>query len=145
MVGVDDELAVRPLGIFVSADQKLQGELFEDVIVGGLKFVIGQSSRGRRWFADVGTSSSSASWVSKDSMVGSLQDVKVFNILGTQKMLVLKKSFALLTTLRILVKESIYRNHAKHDVAEQHRSEALEEVVHFVHDASQSLCLMRLV
>ena len=28
VVGVDDELAVRPLGVFVSADQKLQGELF---------------------------------------------------------------------------------------------------------------------
>ena len=33
VVGVDDELAVRPLGVFVSADQKLQGELFEHVVV----------------------------------------------------------------------------------------------------------------
>ncbi len=40
VVGVDDELASRPLGIVVSADQKFQGELFEDVIVCGLKFVI---------------------------------------------------------------------------------------------------------
>ena len=36
VVGVDDELAVEPVRIFVSADQKLQGELFEHKIVGGL-------------------------------------------------------------------------------------------------------------
>ena len=42
VVSVDDELAVGPVRIFVSADQKFQGELFEDVIVGGLKIVIGQ-------------------------------------------------------------------------------------------------------
>ena len=42
VVGVDDEFAVGPVRIFVSADQKLQGELFEDVIVGGLEVVIGQ-------------------------------------------------------------------------------------------------------
>jgi hypothetical protein len=41
VVGVDDELAVRPLGMFVSADQKRQGEMFEHEIVGGFKFVIG--------------------------------------------------------------------------------------------------------
>ena len=41
MVGVDDELAVGPLGVFVSAGQKLQGEMFEHKIVGGFKFVIG--------------------------------------------------------------------------------------------------------
>jgi hypothetical protein len=33
VVGGDDELAITPRGILVSADQKLQGELFEDVIV----------------------------------------------------------------------------------------------------------------
>lgn len=35
-VGVDHQFSIGPLGIFVSADQKLQGELIEDVIVGGL-------------------------------------------------------------------------------------------------------------
>jgi hypothetical protein len=34
-------VAVGPRGIPVSADQKRQGEVFEDVIVGGLKVVIG--------------------------------------------------------------------------------------------------------
>jgi len=29
VVGVDHELAMRPLGVFVSAGQKLQGEVFE--------------------------------------------------------------------------------------------------------------------
>ena len=48
VVGVDDEFAIGPLRVFVSADQKLQGELFEDVIVGGLEFVIGKWSRERR-------------------------------------------------------------------------------------------------
>jgi hypothetical protein len=42
VVGVDDELAVGPLGIFVSADEKLQCELFEHIVVGGFKFVIGK-------------------------------------------------------------------------------------------------------
>ncbi len=42
VVGVDDELAVGPLRVCMSADQKLQGELFEDVIVGGLEIVIGK-------------------------------------------------------------------------------------------------------
>jgi hypothetical protein len=41
-VGGDDEVAVGPLGVFVSADKKLQGELFEDVIVGGFKFIVGE-------------------------------------------------------------------------------------------------------
>jgi hypothetical protein len=41
VVGVDDELAIGLRGVFVSADQKLQGELFEDVIVGGFTFIIG--------------------------------------------------------------------------------------------------------
>jgi hypothetical protein len=40
VVGVDDELAVGPIRIFVSADQEFQGELFEDVIVGGSMFII---------------------------------------------------------------------------------------------------------
>ena len=46
VVGVNDELAVGPLGIFVSADQQFQGELFEDVIVSGLEFVIGKRGLG---------------------------------------------------------------------------------------------------
>jgi hypothetical protein len=41
VVGGDDEVAVGPLGVFVSADEKLQGELFEHGILGGLKFIIG--------------------------------------------------------------------------------------------------------
>ncbi len=40
VVGVDDEL--EPLGTFMSADEELQCELFEDVIVGGLEFVTGK-------------------------------------------------------------------------------------------------------
>lgn len=45
-IASDDQFAVGPLGIFMSADEEFQGELFEDVIVGGLEIVIGQ--RGRR-------------------------------------------------------------------------------------------------
>lgn len=41
VVGGDDEVAVGPLGVFVSADEKFQGVRFEDVIVSGLEFVIG--------------------------------------------------------------------------------------------------------
>ena len=53
VVGGDDEVAVGPLGIFVSADQKLQGELFEDVIVGGFKFVIGKRAENGAGCGDV--------------------------------------------------------------------------------------------
>jgi hypothetical protein len=53
VVGVDDELAVGPVRIFVSADQKLQGELFEHKIVGGFKFVIGKRAEDGAWFGDV--------------------------------------------------------------------------------------------
>jgi len=53
VVGVDDEFATRPLGIFVSADQKLQGEMFEDEIVGGFKFVVGKWTEDGAWFGDV--------------------------------------------------------------------------------------------
>jgi hypothetical protein len=53
VVGVDDELAVGPIGIFVSADQKLQGELFEDVIVGGSEILIGKRAGDGAWFGDV--------------------------------------------------------------------------------------------
>src|SRR4051794_15754530 len=53
VVGVNDELAVEPVRIFVSADQKLQCELFEDVIVGGLKFIIGKRAENGAWFGDV--------------------------------------------------------------------------------------------
>jgi len=41
VVGGDDEVAVGPLGVFVSAE-KLQGELFEDVIVENLEIVAGK-------------------------------------------------------------------------------------------------------
>lgn len=42
VVGGDYEIAVRPRGILVSADQERQGELFEDVIVGGPEIAVGQ-------------------------------------------------------------------------------------------------------
>ena len=119
VVGVDDELAIGPLGVFVSADQKLQGELFEDVIVGGLEFVIGKWTEDGAGFGDVLDEQFVGELGEQRFHGGSLQGVNVFNILGTQKMLVLKKSFAPLTTLRVRVKESIYRNHAKHDGAKQ--------------------------
>jgi len=41
VVGVDDELAIGPLGVFVSADEEFERELFEYVIVSGFKIVIG--------------------------------------------------------------------------------------------------------
>ena len=53
VVGVDDELAVGPIRIFMSADQKFVGKLFEDVIVGGLEFVIGKRAENGDWFGDV--------------------------------------------------------------------------------------------
>ena len=53
VVSVDDELAIGPLGIFVSADQKLQGELFEHKIVGSLETVIGERAENGAWFGDV--------------------------------------------------------------------------------------------
>lgn len=52
VVSVDDELTIMPLRIFVSTDQKLQCELFEDVIVGGLEIVIGKRAEGGAWFGD---------------------------------------------------------------------------------------------
>jgi len=53
VVGVDHQLAVRPLRIFVSADQEFQGELIEHEIVCGLKFVIGKWTEDGAWFGDV--------------------------------------------------------------------------------------------
>jgi hypothetical protein len=53
VVGVDDEFAIAPVGVFVSADQKLQGEVFEHEIVGGFKFVIGKWTEDGAWFSDV--------------------------------------------------------------------------------------------
>ena len=86
VVGVDDEFAVGPIGVFVSADQKLQGEMFEDEIVGGLKFVIGKWTEDGAGFGDV----------LDEQFVGELgkqrfhgwfpPGVNVFTILGTQKM-----------------------------------------------------------
>jgi hypothetical protein len=37
----------------VCADQKLQGELFEHKIIGGLEFVIGKRAENGAWFGDV--------------------------------------------------------------------------------------------
>ena len=53
VVGVDDEFAIVPIRIFVSADQKLQGEMFEHEIVGGFKFVIGEWTEDGAGFGDV--------------------------------------------------------------------------------------------
>jgi hypothetical protein len=53
VVGVDDELAVGPLEIFVSADQEFQRKLFEHKIVGGFKFIIGKWTEDGAWFGDV--------------------------------------------------------------------------------------------
>jgi len=47
VVGVDDEFAVGPVRVFVSADQKFQGEVFEDEIVCGFEFIVG------KWTEDV--------------------------------------------------------------------------------------------
>ncbi len=82
MVGVDDELAIGPLGIFVSADQEFQGELIEDVVVGGLEIVIGKRAEDGAWFGDV----------SDEEFVGEVGEQRVhdgfllvFTIPGTQK------------------------------------------------------------
>ena len=45
VVGGDDGVAFRPRGILLDADEKRHGELFEDVIVCGLKIVIGKAAR----------------------------------------------------------------------------------------------------
>lgn len=37
VVGVDHQFAIRPLGIFVSADEEGQGELFEHGVIKSLK------------------------------------------------------------------------------------------------------------
>ena len=52
-VASDYQLAIGPIRIFVSAYQEFQGELFEDVIVGGLEFVIGKRAEDGAWFGDV--------------------------------------------------------------------------------------------
>jgi hypothetical protein len=53
VVGGDDEVAVGPLGVLVSADEKFEGELFEDVIVGGLELVVGKRAEDGARFGDV--------------------------------------------------------------------------------------------
>jgi hypothetical protein len=59
--------------------------MFEHEIVSGFKFVIGKRAEDGARLVMSWTRSSSAIWVSKDSMMSSLQGVKVFTILGTQK------------------------------------------------------------
>ena len=49
----DHEFAIGPVGIFVSADQEGQGELFQHVIVCGLEIVIGKRGEDGAWFGDV--------------------------------------------------------------------------------------------
>ena len=53
VVGGDDEVTVRPLRIFVSADQKFESKKFENEIVSGLKFVIGKRAENGARFGDV--------------------------------------------------------------------------------------------
>ncbi len=52
-VARDHQLPIGPLRIFVSADQKFQGEMFEDEIVGGFEFVIGKWTEDGAGFGDV--------------------------------------------------------------------------------------------
>ena len=40
-VGVDDQLSIGPLAVPVSVEDEFEGELFDEVIVSGLEFVIG--------------------------------------------------------------------------------------------------------
>jgi hypothetical protein len=53
VVGVDDELAIVPVRVLGSADQKFQCELFEDEIVCGFKFIVGKSAEDSAWLGDV--------------------------------------------------------------------------------------------
>jgi hypothetical protein len=52
-VASDHELAARPVRVLMSADQEFQGELFEDVIVGGLEIAIGKWTEDGTRFGDV--------------------------------------------------------------------------------------------
>jgi hypothetical protein len=81
VVGVDDELAVGPVGIFVSADQKFQGEMFEHEIVGGFKFIVGKWTEDGAGFGDVLDEQFVGEVGKQRFHVGSLQDVNVFTIL----------------------------------------------------------------
>ena len=100
MVGGDDEVAVRPLGVFVSADEKLQCELFDDVIVGGVKFVIGKRAENGARLGDVLDEKFVGELGEQRFYGGSLQGVEVFNILVTQKKI-------------------DHKDHAEHDGAKQ--------------------------
>ena len=51
-VGVDHQLAIGPLRIFVSADEEFEGESFEHEIVSGLKIVIGKSAENGARFGE---------------------------------------------------------------------------------------------
>ena len=53
VVGVDHQLAVGPLGIFVSADEEFEGESFENEIVSGLESVSVQRAEDGARFSDV--------------------------------------------------------------------------------------------
>ena len=97
MIGIDNELAVGPLGIFVSADQKLQSEVFEDVIIGGLEIVTGKSAENGAWFGDV----------LDEEFVGEVGEQRVH--IGSWWYL----------PFQVRKRRSINRNHAKHDGAKQ--------------------------
>ena len=52
-IASDHELAIEPVRIFVSADQKFEGELFEDGVVDDLEFNFGKGTQNSAWFGDV--------------------------------------------------------------------------------------------
>jgi len=53
VVGVDDQLPIGPLRIFMSADQKFESEPFENKSVSGLEIVIVQRAEDSAGFGDV--------------------------------------------------------------------------------------------
>jgi hypothetical protein len=85
-VGGDDEVAVGPLRVFMSADEKRQGELIEDVIVGGLEIVVGKSAENGAWFGDVLDEEFVGEVREQRVHDGRLSGVKIFTIPGTQEM-----------------------------------------------------------
>jgi hypothetical protein len=52
-VASDHQFAIGPLGILVSADQKFQGELFENGVVDDLEFNFGKGTENSAWFSNI--------------------------------------------------------------------------------------------
>ena len=85
VVGVDHQFSIQPVRVFVSADQKFQGEMFEHEIVGGFKFIVGQWTEDGAGFGDVLDEQFVGEVGEQRFHMCSFQGVNVFNILGTQK------------------------------------------------------------